>query len=369
MAQRILLLSDVNSPHTRKLVHGLAGAGFVIGIFSLSRRQGDFYAQLPDVTIFDEAGVDSSTFHASSAGKLGYLKKVGTLKAVIRTFQPSIVHAHYATSYGLLGWRSGFHPFLISAWGSDVLDFPKGMFKRLLLKKILRSADALMATSPVLQRAIKNIAGRNSILTPFGVDTAVFFPKKVERPFPGDVIVFGTVKALEKVYGIPVLLDAFAALKKEMPAAEIRLLIVGDGTQREALAQQAKQLNIENNVLFTGKVDHAVVAEYHNMLDVLVNISEYESFGVTVLEAMACGKPVIVTDTGGLAEIVEENVDGLKVPVNNIIAVKEAMRKMLSEELRKRLGEKGREKVMRDYEWNRTVKLLQTEYERIGGKL
>ena len=300
MPKKILLLADVNSSHTRKLVNGLAAEGFEIGLFSLSKRQQDWFSEKQNVTVFDENAFSQETFGGSSVQKIAYLKKVRGLKKIIHSFQPDILHAHYATSYGMLGWMSGFHPFIISAWGSDVLDFPKGSsVKKVLLRKILLSADQLMVTSSTLEKAVKEITGKDSLLTPFGVDTGIFKPAETERNFQNDALIFGTVKSLEKIYGIDTLLQAFAELKKQLPEIRMQLLIVGDGSEKANLVRLSEELGIQQETRFAGRADHAAVPGFHKQIDVFMNLSQYESFGVSVLEAMSCAKPVIVTDTGG----------------------------------------------------------------------
>jgi glycosyltransferase involved in cell wall biosynthesis len=88
------------------------------------------------------------------------------------------------------------------------------------------------------------------------------------------------------------------------------------------------------------------------MLDVLVNISDYESFGVSVIEAMACEKPVIATNTGGLKEIIENNTFGSLVEVANIEQTTNEMEKyLLDEDLKQKVGKAARAKVVEKYNW------------------
>ena len=80
----------------------------------------------------------------------------------------------------------------------------------------------------------------------------------------------------------------------------------------------AESLGISDVVTFTGRIPYKDINKYYNMINVLVNISEYESFGVSVIEAMACEKPVIVTNVGGLKDIVKDESLGIKVEARNI---------------------------------------------------
>ena len=138
--------------------------------------------------------------------KLNYLKVLPELKKVIRGFKPDIMHAHFATSYGLLGALSGFHPFVLSVWGSDVFDFPKkSLLHRKILEYNLKKADKILSTSNVMAVETKNYTDKEIEVTPFGINIELFRPEKADRtastPFSESDIVVGTIKLLEDKYG------------------------------------------------------------------------------------------------------------------------------------------------------------------------
>ena len=140
---RILLLSDTYSEHTEKWALGLASHGIVVGLFSFNKASYSWYQNQKNISVLFEPNEKLDT-----SSKLSYLKFVGSLKKAIAQFKPDVVHAHYATSYGLIGSLSGFHPFVISAWGTDVMKFPqKNIINKTILKYNLRKADAICATS------------------------------------------------------------------------------------------------------------------------------------------------------------------------------------------------------------------------------
>lgn len=366
MAKKILLLSDINSAHTRKWAEALAERGLEIGIFSLRNSDSDWFKKHKNISILSDSRISAKTFHKASIKKFVYLKLLPKLKKVIKEFKPDILHAHYATSYGLLGRLSGFHPFFISCWGSDVMNFPnRGFFQKSILKSNLKSADKILATSQTIEKYIHKIINKKVIITPFGIDTAIFKPMEVQSVFDADQIVIGAIKSLEKIYCIDILIRAFAELKKKVK--NIKLLIVGEGTQRDELATLANQLQIEKDILFTGKIAHNEIPAYHNMIDIFVNISEYESFGVSVLEAMACAKPVVVTDTGGLNEIIQNDSIGFKIPVKDIqLLVSKLLLLIADKELRSKIGNNARQYVLDNYNWKNNLEIMISEYEKIA---
>jgi glycosyltransferase involved in cell wall biosynthesis len=205
-------------------------------------------------------------------------------------------------------------------------------------------------------------------VTPFGVDAEVFRPKTVENIFEKDSIVIGTIKTLEKKYGIDYLIKAFSIVKKKHSGLKLKLLIVGGGSEEESLKQLTRDLNIETDTVFTGKIRYDDVVSYYNMLDIYVAVSvlDSESFGVAVLEASSCEKPVIVSDVGGLPEVVENGVTGIIVKVKDIDNTAAAIEQLIIDEpLRRQYGINGRNRVLKNYNWKENVKHMLSIYDEV----
>ncbi len=362
---KILLLSDCNSVHTIKWAKSLSQRGLDIIIFSLGVLKVDDY-QNTSVKVIT-AG--NSVSRKNWLDKLQYLKVLPQLKKVIEREKPDIVHSHYATSYGLLGALSKFKPFILSVWGADVFDFPKKSFlHKHIVKYNLKRADKILSTSNVMAKETKLYTDKDIEVTPFGIDMEVFKPQKENSLFEDKDIVIGTVKTLEKKYGIRYLIDAFKILVDKYPEKPLKLLLVGGGSQEKMLKEKVKDFGIENKVVFTGNVPFKEVPKYHNMLSVSVSVSvsDGESFGVAIIEASACEKPVVVSDVGGLPEVVENGVTGIVVPRRNPQKTFEAIEKLLLDEnLRKQMGKAGRERVKKLYDWNNNVEQMLEIYKEI----
>ncbi len=362
---KILLLSDCNSVHTIKWAKGLSKQGLDIIIFSLGvLKVGDY--QNTRVKVIT-AG--NSVSRENWLDKLQYLKVLPQLKKVIEGEQPNIVHSHYATSYGLLGALSKFKPFVLSVWGADVFDFPKVSFlHRNIVKYNLKCADKILSTSNVMAKEIKLYTDKDIEVTPFGIDMEIFKPQRETSLFDEEDIVIGTVKTLEEKYGIRHLIDAFKILVDKYPEKPLKLLLVGGGSQEKMLKAKVKELGIEAKVVFTGQIPFDQVPKYHNMLSVSVSVSvsDGESFGVAIIEASACEKPVVVSNVGGLPEVVENGVTGIVVPPRNPQVTFEAIEKLLLDEnLRKQMGKAGRERVRNLYDWNDNVQQMIGIYKEI----
>ena len=364
--KKILFLADINSPHTQKWASALASSGFRMGIFSLTSPANDWYTEM-GITVFHKIRFRKHIFKLNDIIKITYLNSFGECKDAISEFQPDILHAHYATSYGMLARLSGFHPFLISVWGSDVLDFPNRSFlHKWFLKKNLLAADQILSTSNMLHDEVWKIAQRDSAIIPFGIDVNRFKPESEKKLFWEDCLVIGTIKSLEKHYCIDILIQAFAVLYRKYPMIKLRLLIVGEGTEEFKLKRLVSECGLDDVVLFKGRIQYDDIAGYHHTIDIFANLSEYESFGVSVLEASACGKPVVATETGGLLEVVKKDKSGFFVPVKDVQATAAALEKLvLNEQLRTSMGKEGREFVMKHYTFEESLKKMLQVYQQI----
>ena len=359
---KILLLSDTHSEHTEKWALGLANNGVKVGLFSFNKANYEWYIH-ENITVFFEP--EKKINAENKLNKLAYIKYVSILKKIIQNFKPDILHAHYATSYGLVGALSDFHPFVISSWGTDVMKFPnKNFVAKSILKYNFKKADLLCATSHTIKDYIHKVVNFPVSVIPFGIDTDVFKPKEVSSLFKSTDFILGSIKPVEKLYNIDVLIKAFALLLSKH--ANLKLLIIGEGTALIELKELSKSLGVYQNIVFTGRKPHSEISNYYNMLDVLVNISEYESFGVSVVEAMSCGIPVVVTNVGGLKEVVKDDSVGLKVNVADVDATIAAIERLINDkELYNKISVNARKHVIENYNWDDNLKQMITEYSKL----
>lgn len=363
---KTLVLSDVNASHTLKWVSELK-KDMNLELFTLSTPKQSLCRTIKDVPIFAESFSDKYFVKDETyLKKIFYLKSYFKIKRLIRKSKPDILHAHYASSYGLLGALTGFHPFIVSVWGSDVFDFPRKSFlHKVVLKYVFRKADKILSTSYVMAKEIKLYSNKEIAVTPFGVDTGKFQPTSYQKIFSDESIVIGTIKTLEKKYGIEYLLKSFSIVKYRHPVLPLKLLIVGGGTEEQNLKDLAVKLRIENDTFFAGKIHPDEVNQFHSQLAIAVfpSIYESESFGVAVLESSASGVPVIASNVGGLPEVVKDGITGILVPRADEVALAEAIEKLiLNEDLRRKMGRAGREYVIQNYELKSTVEIMKEQY-------
>lgn len=355
--KKIVYLANAASIHTVKWVNEMANRGHKIDLITMNP---------PDVInpIDNKVNIHLLPIHHP----VGYFFNAYHLKRLLKLIKPDLLHVHYASGYGTLSRLSGYHPTLLSVWGSDVLIFPHQInWKRKLLKKNLASADYIASTSNIMKEETqKFVNSKNPItVTPFGVDCEKFKPMEILGK--DNEFIVGTVKALEKNYGIEHLIRAFAILKKNYQGKKLlRLVIGGKGSLQNQLMNLTKELGINNETEFLGQIPHENVPGILNRFSVYVLASDSESFGVAVIEASACGIPVVVSDAGGLQEVVKDGVTGFIVPKRNPEEIAKALTRLIeNNDLKNSMGLAGRDFVLQEYEWNENSDRMERLYDKI----
>lgn len=354
---RVAILSAANSIHTARWANGLNAAGCDVHLIS----------QHPATEHFDE-GVNLHIFPYRAGA--GYFLMIPKVRRLLDSINPHIVNAHFASGYGTTARLVGRRPWLLSVWGSDVYDFPRQSFlHNWLVKSNLLAADRVASTSHCMAKVTRKLAPglKDIAITPFGVNTSSFEsiePVSADNDKP---LIIGTVKTMAYKYGIDTLIEAFSLLIDELNANKpelagaLKLRLVGDGTKIEEYKELADSLGLQEKVEFVGRVPHDKVPLELSHLDIYVALSrlDSESFGVAIIEASAAGRPVVVSDAGGLPEVVIDGVTGLVVPREDPHKAALALEKLvLNPSLRRNLGDAGRSHVAQAYSWSYCVELM-----------
>ncbi|MDX2172847.1 MAG: glycosyltransferase [Bacteroidota bacterium] len=348
MTPRILFLADINSPHTQKWATSLSNDGFEIGVFSFNNSATNWYSNNKNIICLHKTTKKGS---GRLFSKLKYLLLYPKLVICVLKFKPNVIHSHYASSYGLLGALTFFKPFIVSAWGSDVMEFPKkSVLRKFILKFVLFRANKICVTSNVLEKEISNYTKKPVYIIPFGINLNVFFAfKDVGK---NNEFTFGCVKYLEKIYNIDKVILAFNLLVKKYPTANLKLKIVGNGSEKENLQKLIETHHLTLKVAMLGEVPHSQVPYHLNTLDVLVNVSEIESFGVSVAEAMACKIPVIVSNIEGFKDLIPNKNVGLITSSTSVESVFDAMENyFLNGELRNTAANNAYQHIKQKFNW------------------
>ena len=343
---RIALLSAANSSHTVKIVNSLVEMGHDVALYSRCDHK-------------DIDGAIDKRVKIEYLNNLSYFKNHKQLRKCLAEFNADVLYAHYASGYGTTSRLTKFHPTVLAVWGSDVYDFPKqnpGFWW--LLVRSLKAADKLFSTSNAMAKVASQYTKKDFYITPFGVNVEDFSPSTTKKD--DDKITIGFLKKVSKLYGIPCLVKAFALLCEKNPDLNVELKVYGDGELLDDMKQLSNELGIAEKAHFLGRIPHADAPRVLREMDIFCAPSERESFGVSVVEAMACEIPCITSDADGLTEVMAEGETGLVFPANDEYALMNALEKLCKDkQLRHEMGKKGRERVLKYYNWEDNIKNIE----------
>ena len=241
---------------------------------------------------------------------------------------------------------------------------PSQAYERTMGRAIIAASREVICVSKAVAEHAATIGARpgRTCVIENGVDTEVFYPGAGAEAEDTDRVRLAFVGRLIENKGPHFFLQAAPAVIRAHPEAEF--VFIGDGPMRRELAAKARRLGLQRNVRFEG-LQHDVASRLRAS-DVYVRPSLTEGMPLTVLEAMACGLPVVATPVGGTAEIVYDGVNGLLVPPGDVPALASALIRLADRpKLRARLGAKGRALVRRSYSWQRVVDANLAVYQRI----
>lgn len=359
---RILFLAAADSTHTVRWVNALSERGHEVYLICNK-------GHAPKI---DNLSEKVKLYLLKHAGMKGYYLNSLELRKITKTVKPDVINVHYASGYGTLARIARVQPTLLSVWGSDVYEFPyQSKCKEKILKKNLRYARGIAATSYCMAEQVRKVlddSQKEIAVTPFGIDISKFAPWNEEKE--NSNIVIGNVKSLKAVYGIEDLIKAFNILYQELNnenkcgiAELLRLEIYGDGEDKGKLEKLIRSLRLEDKIILKGKIPNEQVPKVLNKMDIFCATSLRESFGVSLLEAMAMKLPIVATDTVGFKEIVGDA--GLVVDTGNIEKISKALKRLvLDTSLRKEYGEKGRKRVKELYDWDENVSKMEILYDK-----
>lgn len=317
---KILWLSEGDSPYDSRFLKKLVDRGhkplfLSYGSGDIGKVDGVKTIHLP---ILRGLG-DRRRYH--------WIKRIAILRhlrKVIREFKPHILHSGYIRFHGYYGALSGFHPTLSMPWGSDILIRPdKSEYDMRMVRYTLQRADMITCDCGIVKKRIMEISGCSSekvVVFPWGIDLSTFYPFdsgegiRKKLGWENNKILIMT-RDFRPIYGHDVFINSLPDIIARQP--EIRVVFVGSGPLKKSCEDKIAELGLINHVYFAGKVNDMEMAEYLNAADIYITTSHSDGTSACMLEAMACGLPVIVSDAPAYHEWVEDGVNGYIVPRSN----------------------------------------------------
>lgn len=354
---KILYLAGMNSIHSHRWANYFAKAGHEVRVLSFARTAQPVLSAIRYTEIVSHLPFPLSILSYRRAAR-----------KALYDMKPDILHAHSAGVYGFVALLTGFHPFVLTAWGTDVLLNPRALLKRFVVKKILEEADLVTCdgdnTTDAMVRLGADPQKIKRIL--FGTDTEKFKPRpEVKRNSTPRVI---SIRSLEPVYDIDTLLRAARIVLGPFPHAEF--VIAGDGSERARLEALAQELGLTNAVRFVGRISGEEAPLELAASDIYVSTSLSDSgLAASTAEAMATGLSVVVTDSGDNRKWVEEGKGGYVVPCQNSEALAEKLLSLLrNDEARRIFGAYNRRIIEERNNYSREMEKMGRLYEEVAAR-
>lgn len=370
----VLMLTDYFPPHAGgveravyELARRLASRGTGVRVLTLTTRRAATQESLEGVEVVRVPGFDLTR---SAGAQLAVSPRAWpVLLKILETRKVDLIHAHnlffHLSLAGALLSRASGTPLVTTAHLGPVdrLGGAYGtlaaLYERSVGALILRLSHRTIAVSDAVARHARRLGARpeSVIAIPNGVDTHRFSPATTNRESASKVIFVGRL-IFNK--GPQFLLDAIPEVLCRHPGTQFE--IVGDGPMRRQLESRAARQGLNGRVRFLGERDD--VEHLLRKADVFVRPSLLEGMPLTVLEAMACGLPVIATPVGGTAELVEQGVNGYLVEPGCRAELAERLCALLADrDLRREMGRRGRMLVESGYDWDSAAQKTVEVYE------
>ncbi len=366
---RLAFVAHPNSIHTRRWVGWFARAGH-------------------DVTLVDPVGIEPDPGLPEGVPVVrqrrgsGLLGRRRAMRDLLRQLGPDVVHAHYLARFGWTAALAGAKPLVVSPWGSDLLQIRRTAIRtRLWNRFALRSAHLVTVSSEGMREAAID-AGANPDrirLIHHGVDTGLFSPAAPAPAFAARVDARGgpvvvSPRTVKPLYRHDVVIDAVAELARHGTVPVLMLSAIGaDPSHLVHLRRRAEAKGIGGQLRVLDGVRPEELPDLYRIADVVVSVPETDSFSVTVLEAMACERPIVTSDLpavtpvlGALDPVARE----LLVPVGDVGATARAIRRALAlpADDRRRLGWALRHHVVETAEYDTNMAAMERLYRELADR-
>jgi len=309
---KICLICDTRSIHYQRWIRDLKKQGHELYIFSPFRETVD----QENVEFVPTPKAPFPLFKSvKTILKMLYRVKLAfDIRKKLKVIQPDLVHAHFLTDSGWIGAWVNYHPFVVTAHGSDVLVHPvKSKIYRFVVAHVLKKADKVIIVAQHLKdNLVKFGCKTEKIVTIPNYINPKFFTTESEvdekfRNFASSPTIVSARK-LEPIYNVETLIQAAPIVLNKFP--QCKFYIIGDGEKYDLLKSMIDALKMTENFIFTGKLNHDELAEYFKQSHIYVSTALSDGLAVTTIEGMAGGMIPVLTNIPANRALVHHKKNG-----------------------------------------------------------
>jgi glycosyltransferase involved in cell wall biosynthesis len=353
---RILLLGDIRPAHLKRWRDYFRGNRHDVTVVSLEKDSADNdYQFIPSKV---------------PVMALKYYLRKNAVREIIGRFKPDILNAHFVPSYGVLGGATGFHPLVVTLWGSDILVSPhKSGLHRARALRVLRNCDLITSDSMYMTHEARNLGKFDTriVTEPMGLPRSTL--DRLERhnndARPDEPVILST-RRLEPIYRVDTLINALCKVREKL--LPFRCIISGGGSERARLESMAASGNLDE-VKFVGWKSGDEYLGLIGNADVYVSCSESDSTSVSLLEAMAAGALPVVSDIPGNREWVKDDESALMFPVGDAdVLASKLVQAVTDRKLRAGAARINRSTIESRAVWEENMSTIEEAFEELVAK-
>ncbi|MFA5771246.1 MAG: glycosyltransferase family 4 protein [Thermoplasmata archaeon] len=357
--------------HNYRFINKFIEKGYEVYIINFGY---DKYDDIPGATVINKTRRFANIpWIRGIIWKLFYFLDIWFLKKQIDTIKPDVLHGGWVLRDGYFCAATGFHPFILMPWGSDILIHPnRSRIAKRKVKYAIAKADMITCDAEYVKKRIMELQPFDPdkiIVFPWGIDLKKFNPNYDRRAIRdrlgiSDEKIVLITRSLEPIYGLEYLLTAIPKVLERHP--NTRFVFCGGGSLQNVCNEFINNNNLSGKVFLMGAVKNEELPLFLCTADVWASPSLSDGTPVSLLEAMACGLPVIVTDNTPVLEWVTDGVNGLVIQKKDPHAIFESVCKLLDdEELRKKFGEENLKIAKERADWEKNFAKLEEMYQKL----
>jgi glycosyltransferase involved in cell wall biosynthesis len=333
------------------------------------------------VVCADEPKSDLTEIDGINVRRLNYIGKISNTNITLGLFFAllkenfDIIHTHFPSPWSAdISMIISFlkrKPLILTYHNDAVTAGKMGVltevYNRVFLKLLLKGSAKILVTQPeYINRSKYLYKYKNKIeVIPNGIDTKIYFQKNINK-IPNQIFFLSILDRHHTYKGLDCLIKAIKIVRTKIP--DIRLIVGGSGDMVKNYKFLAKKLELEKNIEFRGFIESNKLVDLYNQseLFVLPSTGIQEGFGIVLLEALACGTPVIATNIVGIAKEIKDNKCGIIIPCNDAKKLAQAIIRIIKNiNLQKKMIIKGKLLIQDKYDWNKIVKMVENIYLRV----
>jgi glycosyltransferase involved in cell wall biosynthesis len=365
---KIAYLADGSSVHTKRWLDYFSSRDYEVHLITYKRTR-----------------IENVKVHRVATAKTKIPFRVIQTIRLVRKIKPDILHAFYITNNGAIGALSGFHPLVLSAWGSDIsVDPEKHRILRFLVTFALKRADLVHTGDEVGRKRLMELGcdAETVFVQHGGVDTQRFSPKARSQSLRrslgiDDVYSVICARWWRPQYRVDVFIRAMPLVLKAIP--DVRFILLGGGSLENKFKELARRLGVYESVLFIGRIPEEEMPKYLASVDVYVDtVSDYRvdatgdilvargggGMGQTTRQVMACGTPQILSDQ--LSVRLSDWFRGLRYKqLDNRDLAEKIVELLKHERLRRKIGEESRKVVLQICDLEKIMKKWEAIYQQL----